>query len=268
MVGCASFGPELIGAISSNVHAVRLVVLGGSGSWPQADQACSGYLVEHDGFRLLVDPGYATLPVLLTYTGVDGIDAVLISHGHPDHCADLSPLLRARFFADEAQPPLPIFALRGAVDPVLALDGPGALSEAFEHTDLTAGDAFTCGPFEIDTLALPHFVPNVGFRITAGGRVLAYTGDSGPTVDLIDLARFADLFLAEATYPEEVPDRHAPYLSSARQAGQVAGQSDVGYLLLTHLWPGTNSRDALEAARQRFSGEIAVSVPGLTVDLD
>lgn len=254
--------------VRPSVGVVRIVVLGGSGAWPQAGQACSGYLVEHDGFRLLVDPGYATLPVLLTHTGVEDIDAVLISHGHPDHCADLSPLLRARIFADEAQSPLPIYALSGAVEPVLSLDGPGALSDGYELIDVTAGDAFACGPFEVEALSLPHFVSNLGFRLTADGRVLAYTGDTGPTVDLMDLARVADLLLAEATYPEEVPERYAPYLSSARQAGEVADQADVRHLILTHLWPGTNPEDAEAAARRGYPGEIAVSVPGLTVELD
>ena len=85
---------------------MRLTVLGGCGAWPAADQACSGYLVEHDGFRLLIDPGYAILPRLLQGIDADKVDAVLVSHGHPDHCADLNPLLRARTFRDD-RPPAP-----------------------------------------------------------------------------------------------------------------------------------------------------------------
>ena len=74
---------------------MRLTVLGGCGAWPAAGQACSGYLVEQDGFRLLVDPGYAIVPRLLELIDAAEVDAVLVSHGHPDHCADLHPLLRA-----------------------------------------------------------------------------------------------------------------------------------------------------------------------------
>jgi ribonuclease BN (tRNA processing enzyme) len=74
---------------------MRLTVLGSCGAWPEAGQACSGYLVEHDGFRLLVDLGYAVVPRLLERLAAAQVDAVLISHGHPDHCADLNPLLRA-----------------------------------------------------------------------------------------------------------------------------------------------------------------------------
>src|SRR5882724_7923726 len=75
---------------------VKITVLGGCGAWPAAGQACSGYLVEHGGFRLVIDPGYATVPRLLELVPAAAVDAVLVSHGHPDHCADLNPLLRAR----------------------------------------------------------------------------------------------------------------------------------------------------------------------------
>src|SRR5215467_8575656 len=78
---------------------MRMTVLGGCGAWPAAGQACSGYLIEADGFRLLVDPGYATVPRLLTHVDATEVDAVLVSHEHPDHCADLNPLLRARALA-------------------------------------------------------------------------------------------------------------------------------------------------------------------------
>ena len=91
---------------------MRLTVLGGAGGWPPAGGACSGYLIEHDGFRLLVDPGYAIVPRLLEIVDPGEIDAVLVSHGHPDHVADLNPLLRARLMTNDASPPLP--ASRGS----------------------------------------------------------------------------------------------------------------------------------------------------------
>jgi ribonuclease BN (tRNA processing enzyme) len=72
---------------------MRFTVLGGCGAWPDAGQAFSGYLIEYDRFRLVLDLGYATMPRLLEHVAADGVDAVVVSHGHPDHCADLNPLL-------------------------------------------------------------------------------------------------------------------------------------------------------------------------------
>jgi ribonuclease BN (tRNA processing enzyme) len=246
---------------------MRLTVLGGSGAWPTADQACSGYLVEQDGFRLLVDPGYATLPRLLAYGDASQLDAVLISHGHPDHCADLNPLLRARTLRDDPAPVLPVYALPGATDAVLALDRPGMLADAYTLHEFRPGDRLRIGPFAAETRLLPHFMPNAGIRLSAGGAVLAYTGDTGPSPDVAELARGADLLLAEATYPDQVPADSARHLSSARQAGGYAAAGSAARLLLTHLQPGTDPDAARECAADAFAGSIDVATAGLVADL-
>lgn len=246
---------------------MRLTVLGGSGAWPEAGQACSGYLLEHDGFRLLVDLGYATVPRLLQHATADQVDAVFISHGHPDHCADLNPLLRARALRDNPPPPLPVYALPGALDAVLALDRPGMLSAAYVLHEITVGRPLDIGPFRAETALLPHWVPNAGVRLAAGDRILAYTGDTGPSPDVVDLARDADLLLAEATYVDQVPEDSRSYLSSARQVGRQAAEAGVGQLLLTHLWPGTDPAAARAAAGESYDGEVGVASTDLALDL-
>ena len=246
---------------------MRLTVLGGCGAWPAAGQACSGYLVEHDGFRLLVDLGYATVPRLLERTTAERIDAVFISHGHPDHCADLNPLLRARAFHDDPPPPLPVYALPGALDAVLALDRPGMLTDAYVLHEFTAGSALDVGPFRAETRLLPHWVPNAGVRLVADDQVLAYTGDTGASPDVAELARGADLLVAEATYVDEVPESSRRYLSTARLAGRHAADAGAGRLLLTHLWPGTDPAAARAAAADEYAGEIGVATANLVLDL-
>lgn len=246
---------------------MRLTVLGGCGGYPAAGQACSGYLAEHDGFRLLIDPGYATVPRLLAAVPAEAVDAVLVSHGHPDHCADLHPLLRARAYGGASPPPLAVYAPAGALDPVLSLDELAALPGTCEVTAVGPGQRLDIGPFRADTWLLPHFVPNLGLRLAAGGRVLAYTGDTGPSPDIADLARDADALLAEATFPEKVTGFDARYLSTARQAGEHAARAGAGRLLLTHLWPGTSPDAARQAAAAAFGGPVAVASAGLTADL-
>lgn len=244
---------------------MSLTVFGGCGAWPAADSACSGYLVEHDGFRLLVDPGYATLPALLRTLSPTDVDAVLVSHGHPDHCADLNPLLRARALRDDPPPPLPVHTLPHALDAVLALDRPGMLDDAYDLREFHPGDRFTVGPFDITTAALPHFVPNAGFRLSAAGWTLAYTGDTGPSDAIVTLARDADVLLAEASVPERFASpRDAMYLSTARQAAEYATRAGAGRLVLAHLFPDTDPTTALDAASS-YSGPVDVATHGLTV---
>jgi ribonuclease BN (tRNA processing enzyme) len=263
---------------------MRLTVLGGCGAWPTAGLACSGYLVEHDGFRVLIDPGYAVLPRLLQVIGATEVDAVLVSHGHPDHCADLNPLLRARVLGtrvlgapalgDDAlgdeqdrhgrqdpPPRLPVYAPQAALGPVLALDRPGMLDDALDLHEFRPGEEFAVGPFGVRSWLLPHWLPNAGLRLDADGSSLAYTGDTGPSPELLDLAANADIYLAEATYPWAVPADSARYLSSARQAGQTAARAGAGRLMLTHLWPGTDPTTAVEAAAASYDGPVSVATP-------
>jgi ribonuclease BN (tRNA processing enzyme) len=253
--------------VGATVTLMRLTVLGGCGAWPEAGQACSGYLVEHDGFRLVVDLGYATFPRLLEYVAAAEIDAVLISHGHPDHCADLSPLLRARTLPDDPVAPLAVHALPGALDAVLALDRPAMTSEAIDLRVITPDEPLQVGPFGVATRLLPHWLPNIGVRVEADGSAFAYTGDSGSVPQIAELARDAELLLAEATYLDQVPPDSARYLSSARAAGSWAAQADVGRLCLTHLWPGSDHDTAAALARESYTGDVSVATAGMAIDL-
>jgi ribonuclease BN (tRNA processing enzyme) len=195
---------------------------------------------------------------------LEQIDAVYVSHGHPDHYADLHPLLRARVL--EGLDELSVYAIPGAIDPVFGMDGRGELNGAYELVEFSPGDRFDIGPFDAQTYLLPHFVPNAGLRLEAGGKVTAYTGDTGPDPAISTLARQADVFIAEATFPRTVPDRLRGFLCSAKDAGEAAADAGVGQLVLTHLWPGTDERDVVASAREIFAGELAVALPGLTVD--
>ncbi|GAA5198980.1 MBL fold metallo-hydrolase [Rugosimonospora acidiphila] len=247
---------------------MRLTVLGACGAWPAAGQACSGFLVERDGFRLLVDVGYATVPRLLEHCPANRVDAVFVSHGHPDHCADLNPLLRARSLGAARPPrPLPVYSLAGALDRVLALDRPGMLDDAYTLHEFGAGEQWEIGPFRAYTRLLPHWTPNAGVRLEAGGRALAYTGDTGPSPEVVELARGADALLAEASFADEVPEDSRHDLTSAADAGRQAAQAGVGRLVLTHLFPDTDPDAARAAATGAYRGDIAVAAPGLVVDL-
>jgi ribonuclease BN (tRNA processing enzyme) len=245
---------------------MRLTVIGGSGGYPGRGRSCSGYIVEADGFALLLDPGYG-VATALSVDDAPTFDAVLVSHAHPDHCADLNPILRARVWADNPLPPLPVHALSGALDAVLALDRPEALDGSYALCDIEPFGEFAVGPFQVWTAPLPHPRPNVGFRISVRGRSLVYTGDCGPSDELAHLAQGADLLLAEASYARVVPPGIVGALSSAADVGRQAGSGRVARLVLTHLMPGTDEADAIAAAAPYFPGPVAVARPGLVVEV-
>ncbi len=241
---------------SSRVLDMQLTVLGSDGAWPAAGRACSGFLLEHEGYRLLLDAGYAVVPALQRKLDVTRLDAVYITHGHPDHCADLNPLLRARALRDDPAPPLDVYAPRGALKAVLALDRPGMLDRSIRLHEFEPGEAFELGPMRASTCQTPHWSTNAAIRLSTKDDVLVYTGDGGPSPDVVDLARDAGLLIAEASYVDEVPADSRGQLSSARDAGRLAKAAGVNRLMLTHLVHGQDAAAAAEAAAAEFDGEV------------
>lgn len=241
---------------------MRLTVLGGGGAWPTASRGCSGYLVESGGFRLLLDPGFGTLPGLLARCAPGDVDAVLLSHAHGDHCADLVALLRARRMTGRPGP-LPVYAPVGAAEAVLALDADMLRDE---HVVQPLPEQMRLGPFGVRAAALAHFVPNLGVRLDDGDGVLTYTGDGGGDPAVADLAAGAQVLLAEASYAEEVPEGSRGSLGSARDAGRHAARAGVGTLVLTHLMPDVDPDRATSVAAGEFDGRTLVATPGTVVE--
>lgn len=254
-----------------------MVVLGSCGGWPEPGRACSGFVLEHDGYRMVLDLGYGTLPRLLSLVGswaANGVDAVVVTHHHPDHALDLHGLFRARWFGQRGAPPLPLYAPKDVMDLVSSIedeDDVAAVREAFDWHPLPAA---TCrvGPFELSSWALPHFVPNAGVRLAAPGLTVAYTGDTGPDASLGELGRDADLYIVEATDRDQQTDTPPaavgpPLHLSASDAGQAAAAAGARRLLLTHFWPGNDRQTSRAAATAEFSGEVLIAEEGMEISL-
>lgn len=247
-------------------------------AWPEPNRAASGFLLEHKGFRVVIDLGYATLPPLLDALGSvvgDGIDAVVITHRHPDHMIDLHGLFRARWFGRRGAPAIPLYAPAGVLERIAALedDDFDAVRQVFNWHE-TPVAAQELGPFLLETRALPHFVPNVGARLSCADFSIAYTGDTGPDPAIAELGRDVDLFIVEATSrnqragtPPATPVDRQLHLS-ARDAGIAATAAGARRLMLTHFWPGNDREQARTEAAAVFSGEILLAGEGLVVPLD
>jgi ribonuclease BN (tRNA processing enzyme) len=232
---------------------VRLTVVGCTGSAPGPASAASCYLVEQDGFRLLLDLGSGAFGPLQAVVDPGTLDAVYLSHLHADHCLDVAPLVVwHRYSGRGAGRRLPLFAPAGAARRLaLAYDLEGEpLDDVFDFAVVAPG-SFAIGPFEAATARTAHPVECHAVRLTAGGRSLVYTGDTGPSEDVVELALGADVLLAEAAHPEGPGLPDGLHLTG-RQAGQHAAAAGVGRLLLTHVPPWVDQIAQLVAASAVF----------------
>ncbi|MFI7705218.1 MBL fold metallo-hydrolase [Nonomuraea sp. NPDC049480] len=243
----------------------QITVLGSCGAFPEPGRACSGFAVDWDGYRLLLDLGYATLPRLLAHWPDGAVDAVVVTHEHPDHCIDLHGLFRMRFYGDPGGPRLPLYCPPGVVDRISGLEPDVDLHAVFDVHPLPG--SYRVGPFALTGLPLPHHVLNTGIRVEADGVALAYTGDTGPAPALAELGRDADLFIVEATDRDGEIDRPTRNLLASTEAGQWAGRAGARRLMLTHFWPGNDRAASVAAARKEFGGEVLAAEEGLTVTL-
>lgn len=251
---------------------MKLTILGCSGSIPGPDSPTSGYLLEADDTRIALDLGNGTLGTMQRHIDPFALDAVLLSHLHPDHCADFGALTVLRRYHprppyDPAERKLSVFGPEEAPDRLAALYAPNAveraeadLSDVYEFATAPE-DPVRIGPFEIRAVPVHHVCPTWGFRISVDGAVLAYTADTGRCAALPELARDADVLLAEASWLDS-PDRPDGLHLSGRQAAEVATEAGARRLLLTHVQPWSDSAAILDEAR-RYTG-----VPVELVEVD
>ena len=244
---------------------VELTVVGCDGSWPGPGGTGSSYLVTSAGFRLVLDLGGGALGRLQEWVGIADIGAVCVSHAHLDHYADVFPLSIARYWGGLGAAALPLLAPAGFFQRVSHALMPGtaeAWAGTFDMRTLTGGDECAVGPFSIRAFDMAHAGASLGFRVSADGTVLAYTGDTGPSDAVCDLAANADVFIAEATH---VDGGEREFHLTARQAARCASEAGVGCLVLTHIELGVDFAVSLGQAREAFDGTILVARPGLRI---
>lgn len=247
---------------------MRLTVIGCAGSFPGPESPASCYLVEHEGFRLLLDLGNGALGALQRHIALTDVDAIVLSHLHADHVLDMCGLYVAqRYHPEGPRAPIPVWGPPGTAGRLaraydLAED-PGMTGQ-FTFHDLVAGE-HRIGLFAVMAARVNHPVEAYGVRVEAAGHVLAYSGDTAETPALIDLARDADVALFEASCLEAQP---APGVHlTAREAAEHAQAAGARILVLTHLVAWNDRGATFGEARSAFDGELMLASSGLVIDL-
>ncbi|HOL17107.1 MAG TPA: MBL fold metallo-hydrolase [Bacillota bacterium] len=239
---------------------MQLTVLGCYGPYPPAGGACSGYLLEESGYRLLIDCGNGVLSRLQQHLPFVKLDGVLISHLHSDHVSDLMIMrygLEAALARGERNAPLPLYA---PPEPAAEF-GRLPYKQAYRVEPLQADRSLQLGPFNITFQETVHALPCLAMRLESRGAVLVYSADTEYYPELAGLARGADLFLCEANYQNEDMAQNPPNHLSAAQAAQIAAEAGVKRLLLTHLHPERELERSLQQARVIFP-EVAAAGEG------
>ncbi len=265
---------------------MRLTIVGCAGSFPGPESAASSYLVQADDaagrtWNLVLDLGNGALGPLQRAIEPADIDAVGLSHLHADHMSDMGALyvyLRYRPGAtgSHRRPAIPVHGPFGTASRLAESYGlePGEVMSAQLAVHVwQPGHPVTVGPMTVTPVAVEHPVPAYGVRVSGPAEgdpertvTLAYTGDTDSCAGLDDLARDADVLLAEASFVEGREDVRGIHLTG-RRAGQAADVGGSRRLVLTHIPAWTPTDVPLEEARQVYDGPVEVARPGMVVRL-
>ena len=263
----------------SGGSGMRLTVIGCSGSYPGPDSPASCYLVEGEGpsedggtrtWRILLDLGSGALGRLQQHADPLSIDAVFLSHLHPDHWFDMSGyyVMRKYHPAGPARR-IPVHGPRGTATRLARGYGlptdPG-MSREFDVHEYDRHEPATAGPFRVEVAKVVHPGDAFAIKVCHGDRSFVYSGDTAPSEALVDLARGSDLLLAEASFCDGGDNPEGLHMTG-RQAAEAALAAGVETLVLTHVPPWHDKQVAYDEARPVFAGRLELAAAGLTYQI-
>lgn len=248
---------------------MRLVILGSGTCVPSLRRNAPGYLVEVEDLKILVDCGSGTLlQVQKAERSYKDIELVFITHCHPDHMADLMPLIHALIATPEYKRKKP---LRIVGSSLVGEYLDGCIWGLLKRPDSFSVDFYRVeGKMELHTLTLysaktVHSEDSFAFRIEHKGHSIVFTGDADYAESLIELSTGADLLVADCSYPHEL--KRKGHLTP-KECGILASKAGVKHLVLSHLYPTNYSdREILEECMKEFNGRISVAEDLMEIEL-
>lgn len=241
--------------------ALTLTVLGSSGSYPGPGRACSGYLVQGGGKNVWLDAGSGTMANLQKHIELADLDAVIVSHEHPDHRSDIDGLQVACAYG-MGPDIVPVYAPAAVCE--LAY---GFNKKSLDWRVITDQSEVSIGGQAWRFSRSDHPPETLAARVDAEGASFTYTADTGPEWSPLALGPGVDLLLAEATFQDEdaaevaAEGTHVGHLS-ARQAGEMARKSGVPRLVITHIWPTHDPEVSRRHAEEGFGRAVEVAGEG------
>lgn len=251
--------------------ALSITVLGCSGTWSSAESACSGYLVTDGRTRIWVDCGPGTLTALQWHCALDDLDALVVTHEHPDHCMEL-PVLRNAMVHGLGLRDLPLYAPRGVFTMLETLIGSRAVMQAFLPKMVGDGSVARLGQLRLAFSRTDHPVETLALRIDDEGRpgspALAYSADTGPGWSVAALGDGIGLAVVEATFLAADVGEATAVHRTAEQTGADARAAGVGRLVVTHVPPTGDGEAHRAEAEAAFGGPTLLATPHERYEVD
>jgi ribonuclease BN (tRNA processing enzyme) len=245
----------------NGVTGLTLTVLGCSGTYPGAGGACSGYLVRSPGASLVVDLGGGTLANLQRHVAIGEVDALVLSHVHPDHWLDL-PVLRNAMRYVLGIEGLPVYGT--AETWLMAEVLIGELTPTLLWHNVDESSVIEVGDQLVRFSRTDHPVETLAVRVDSGGRSLLYSADTGAGWEPGTTGVDVDLMVCEASLQPE-HEGQVQHLS-ARQAGKLARTLGAGRLVVTHVVPDVEPEIQRDQAEEAFGGPVELAVANRTFD--
>ncbi|MCP3026733.1 MBL fold metallo-hydrolase [Halobacillus sp. A5] len=235
---------------------MQVTTIGYWGGYPAANSATSCYLVEEDNYKLLVDCGSGALAKLQQKIEIKELDAVVLSHYHQDHIADIGVLQYACLVQNtiaETTDVLPIFGHE--------MDEKSFQSLTHQYTEGVAYDptqTLQLGPLSVEFLQTLHPVPCFAMKICSSTAEVVYTADTGYFEELASFAHGADLLITDTNFYKGM-DGSGPGHMTSEEAATVAKKADVETLWLSHLPQFGRRKLLLQEAADVFNGHIKLA---------